>query len=192
MKGAPAAGRRPPGSPHALPPPPRAPTIAAIQRHVTAHYGLAVGDLTSARKARRATRARHIAMWLARALTHHGATAIGRAFGGRDHSTVTAAWRGLERRMAADAGLKAEVEALRVAILAAAHAPASDDPTSNPTLHQLVLAAFDQARIVEAELARWRSTNAALFAALEAGGHVEGQPAEGSAPPAPAGGPIDG
>ena len=189
MKGASIAGRRPSGSPHALPPPPRGPTIAAIQRHVAAHYGLAAGDLTSARKARRATRARHIAMWLARALTHHGATAIGRAFGGRDHSTVTAAWRGLERRMAADAGLKAEVEALRVAILAAGLAPAD---TADPTLQQLALAALDQARIVEAELARWRSTNAALFAALEARGHVEGQPAEGSAPPTPAGGPIDG
>ena len=189
MKVAPAAGRRPPGSPHALPPPPRAPTIAAIQRHVAAHYGLAVGDLTSACKERRATRARHIAMWLARALTHHGATAIGTAFGGRDHSTVAAAWRGLETRIAADAGLKEEVEALRVAILAAGLAQAD---AADPTLRQLALAALDQARIVEAELARWRSTNAALFAALEAGGHVEGPPAEGSAPSAPASGPIDG
>ena len=112
-------------------------------------------------------------MWLARALTHHGATTIGRAFGGRDHSTVTAAWRGLERRMAADAGLKTEVEALRVAILAAGLAQAD---TADPTLQQLALAALDQARIVEAAVAQWRSTNAALFAALEAGGHVDGQP----------------
>lgn len=54
------------GRPH----PPREPTITAIQRHVAAHDGLAVGDLTSTRKERRATRARHIAMWLARTLTH--------------------------------------------------------------------------------------------------------------------------
>ena len=156
---------------------------------MAAHYGLAAGDLTSARKARRATRARHIAMWLARALTRHGATAIGRAFGGRDHSTVAAAWRGLETRIAADAGLKEEVEALRVAILAAGLAQAD---AADPTLQQLALAALDQARIVEAELARWRSTNAALFAALEAGGHVDGQPAEGSAPPVLTTAPVDG
>ena len=173
------------GSPSA----PRAPTIAAIQRHVAAHYGLAAGDLTSACKERRATRARHIAMWLARALTRHGATTIGRAFGRRDHSTVAAAWRGLERRMAADAGLKAEVEALRVAILAAGRAQAD---AADPTLQQLALAAFDRARIAEAEIAQWRSANAALFAALEARGYVEGQVPEGGAPPEPAAGPIDG
>ena len=189
MNGGPFAGRQPPGSPRALPQAPCSPSIAAIQRHVAARYGLAVSDLTSARKERRATRARHIAMWLARALTHHGATTIGTAFGGRDHSTVAAAWRGLDRRMAADDGLKAEVEALRVAILAAARAPAD---AADPTLRQLALAAFDQARIVEAELARLRSTNAALFAALEARGRVPGQEPEGHAPPPPAGGPVDG
>ena len=165
------------GSPAA----PRAPTIAAIQRHVAARYGLTVGDLSSARKERRATRARHIAVWLARALTHHGPTSIGRAFGGRDHSTVAAAWRGLERRTAADAGLKAEVEALRVAILAAGRAQADADPT----LRQLALAAFDRARIAESAVAQWRSANAALFAALEARGYVAGDVPEGSVPPAP-------
>ena len=126
-------------------------------------------------------------MWLARALTCHGATTIGRAFGGRDHSTVAAAWRGLERRMAADAGLKAEVEALRVAILAAARAQA-DAP--DPTLRQLALAALDQARIAESAVARWRSANAALFAALEACGYAEGR--GGSRRTGCAGGPIDG
>ena len=189
MSGGPVTGRQPPGSPRALPQAPCSPSIAAIQRHVAARYGLAVGDLTSARKERHATRARHIAMWLARALTHHGATKIGTAFGGRDHSTVAAAWRGLERRMATDADLKEEVEALRVAILAAGCAQAD---TADPTLHQLALAVFDQARIAETEIARWRSANAALFAALEARGYVEGQEPEAHAPPAPASGPIDG
>ena len=171
MKGAPDAGRRPLSSPRALPKPPRAPSIAAIQRHATARYGLTVGDLTSARKERRATRARHIAMWLCRALTRHGATKIGTAFGGRDHSTVAAAWRGLEQRMAADAGLKAEVEALRVSILAGACAQAD---TAGPTLRNLALAALDQARIAETEVARCRATAADLLAALEASEHADG------------------
>ena len=165
-----------------------APTIAAIQRHVAAHYGLEINALTSASKERRATRARHIAMWLARALTRHGATQIGTAFGGRDHSTVAAAWRGMETRMAADAGLKAEVEVLRVAILAAAHPPADEDPT----LRHLALAALDQARIAEHAVAQWRSSAAALYAALEARGHVDGEPPEGIAPPSQADGSIDG
>ena len=166
---------------------PRAPSIAEIKRHVAARYTLTAGDLTSARKERRATRARHIAMWLARALTRHGATKIGTAFGGRDHSTVAAAWRGLEQRMAADPGLREEVGALRVAILAAGRAQADEDPT----LRQLAMAAFDRARIAETEVARWRSSVAALYAALEACGHMEGEPPEGSAPSARAAGPSE-
>ena len=90
--------------------------------------------------------------------------------------------------MAADAGLKAEVEALRVATLATGCAPANEDST----LRQLAPAAFDQAQIAENAVAQWRVSVAALYAALEAGGHVEGEVPEGSAPPAPTTAPIDG
>lgn len=71
---------------------------------------------------------------------------------------------------------------------AAGRAPAHADPT----LRHFALAAFDQARIAEHEVARWRAAAAALYAALEASGHVEGQTAEGSTPPVPAVGPVDG
>ena len=90
--------------------------------------------------------------------------------------------------MAADAGMKEEVEALRLSILAAARPPADEDPT----LRQLALAALDRTRIAEAEVARWRDAVAALYAALEAGGHVEVQAPEGSAPSAPGAGAVDG
>ena len=91
--------------------------------------------------------------------------------------------------MAADAGLKAEVESLRLAILAAGRAQAD---TADPTLRQLALAAFDRARIAEDAAAEWRTADAALFAALEARGYMEGDVPKWNAPPAPAGGPIDG
>ena len=181
------------GGPFAARPPlrsPRAPTItAAIQRHVAARDGLTVGDLTSARKERRATRARHIAMWLACVLTRHGATTIGAAFGGRDRSTMAAAWRGLERRLAAEVGLKEEADAPRVSILAAAQPPAH---AADPTLRQLARATLDRARIAEHAVARWRDSVAALFAALEARGHVEKDVPEAGVPPAPAAGRIEG
>ena len=62
------------------------------------------------------------------------------------------------RTAAAQAGgLKAEVEALRVAILAAGRAPADEDPT----LQHFALAAFDRARIAEDAVARWRDSVAA-------------------------------
>ena len=91
-------------------------------------------------------------------------------------------------RVAADAYLKAEVEALRVAILAAARAGRrhrSDAAADR-------LAAFERARIAEVEMARWRASVAALHAALEARGLVERQVVEGITQSASAGGPIDG
>ena len=82
-------------------------------------------------------------------------------------------------------GLKEDVEALRVSILAAGRVLTHADPT----LRHLALAALDQARIAETEFARWRAAAAVLYAALEARGHLEGQVPEGSAPLARADGP---
>ena len=86
--------------------------------------------------------------------------------------------------MAADAGLAAKVEALRVPILAAACARAD---AADPTQRRLA-----QARIAETEVARCRSMAAALYVALEADGHVAGDVPDGIAPPDPAASPIDG
>ena len=72
------------------------PTIAAILRHVAAHYGFRASDLISARKARDVTRARHVAMCLCRRLTPRPAAEIGRHFGNRDRKTVTNAWERTE------------------------------------------------------------------------------------------------
>ena len=74
--------------------------------------------------------------------------------------------------MAANAGLTAEVEALRVVILAAGREPAD---AADPTLWQLALAAFKQSRIAQDAVAR----------------AAEDVP-EGSAPPGPDAGQIDG
>ena len=101
---------------------------------------------------------------------------------------MAAAWRGLEKRLAADASLKAEVEALRVSILAAARVSANADPT----LRQLALAALDQVRIAETEVARCGYTPANLLAALEARGQATNYWRKAAHPRAPACGRIDG
>ena len=75
-----------------------------------------------------------------------------------------------------------EVEARRVAILAAVCARASGDPSCQT----LALAALNQARISETELARWRDSVASLYASLEAGEHEDGEAPERSTPPTPA------
>lgn len=140
------------------------PTIAAIQRLVAAHYGVTINDLVSARKARDVTRARHIALWLCRRLTPHTASMIGRQFGKRDRSTVASAWRRLEARTAADAELKAEVDALYAMIAASTIAPASvDSPVRNAAL-----ALRSEARALEDRVARLDALADTLMASVEA------------------------
>lgn len=64
------------------------PTIREIQEAVAARWGVTVLDMTSRRRLKVDIQPRHAAMWLARRLTEHSMTGIGRAFGGRDHATV--------------------------------------------------------------------------------------------------------
>ena len=62
------------------------------------------------------SRARKLAMYLAREMTDHSLPEIGRAFGGRDHSTVLSAIRGVARDVAHDPELAAHVDSLRRAV----------------------------------------------------------------------------
>ena len=52
-------------------------------------------------------------MYLARELTGESLPAIGRQFGGRDHTTVLHAWRRTSARLAADAASREAVDKLR-------------------------------------------------------------------------------
>ena len=72
-------------------------TIAQIQRAVAQHYGVSVLEICSARQTRAILMPRHVAMYLARHLTPHSLPAIARQFGGRDHTTVMAAVRKIDR-----------------------------------------------------------------------------------------------
>lgn len=63
-------------------------TIEQIQKTVAAYYNVRVSDLLSAKRDRKITLPRHIAMSIAKQLTSHSLPTIGDAFGGRDHTTV--------------------------------------------------------------------------------------------------------
>ena len=63
-------------------------TIESIQQRVAEFYGLRPSELNSRSNARRITRPRQVAMYLCKELTHHSLPEIGRAFGGKHHSTV--------------------------------------------------------------------------------------------------------
>ena len=78
-------------------------TIDNIQKTVAEYYKIRVSDLHSTRRSRSITRPRQVAMALAKELTSHSLPEIGKAFGGRDHTTVIHACRKVEELRESDA-----------------------------------------------------------------------------------------
>lgn len=87
-------------------------SIAEIQAAVGAHFGLTPGELLSTTRSARIAWPRQVAMYLARELTGESLPAIGRHFGGRDHTTVLHACRRASTRLAADEDARRAVEKL--------------------------------------------------------------------------------
>jgi chromosomal replication initiator protein len=77
-------------------------TVVQIQELTSKHFGLSREDLLSPSRARYLTWPRQLAMHLARELTHESLPAIGRLFGGRDHTTVLYACRRAQARLERD------------------------------------------------------------------------------------------
>ena len=63
-------------------------TIEAIQKYVANHYRLKVTDLKARNNAKSIALPRQIAMYLGKCLTKSSLPDIGKAFGGKHHSTV--------------------------------------------------------------------------------------------------------
>jgi hypothetical protein len=97
----------------ALVPPPRKPRIVEIQRATAARCGVPVSELLSERRGQRVSKARHLAMYLARELTLKSFPEIGYAFGGRDHSTVLHGVRRIEAKLPFDGELAADIAHIR-------------------------------------------------------------------------------
>jgi len=68
-------------------------TIENIQKTVAEYYKIRTSELLSSTRSRTIARPRQIAMALAKELTNHSLPEIGKAFGGRDHTTVLYATR---------------------------------------------------------------------------------------------------
>ena len=80
-------------------------TIEQIQKTVAAYYNVRVSDLLSAKRDRKITMPRHVAMSIAKELTSHSLPTIGDAFGGRDHTTVLHACKKIKALKASSASL---------------------------------------------------------------------------------------
>jgi chromosomal replication initiator protein len=86
-------------------------SVAQIQAAVAEAYSVELRDLTSSSRAARVVWPRQVAMYLAREHTSETLPAIGRHFGGRDHTTVIHACKRAATRLAQDAD---EFETVRV------------------------------------------------------------------------------
>jgi chromosomal replication initiator protein len=86
--------------------------IEVIQRKVAEHFDIRLADMTSRRRPENIAFPRQIAMFLARQMTDTSLSAIGEAFGGRDHGTVLHACRLVKDRMEVDANVRQVVSYL--------------------------------------------------------------------------------
>jgi chromosomal replication initiator protein len=91
-------------------------TIDDIQKKVCEHYGLKVADLHGERRSRHLARPRQVAMYLCKHLTTKSLPDIGRAFGGRDHTTVLHAVRKITELMSSDRHMAEDLELLKRAL----------------------------------------------------------------------------
>ncbi|WP_217922508.1 chromosomal replication initiator protein DnaA [Miltoncostaea oceani] len=87
-------------------------TIELIQSEVCRFYGVSLGDLNSHKRTRRIVHPRQVAMYLSRELTDTSLPQIGRAFGGRDHTTVMYAVQKVGAQLNSEGEVLTEVQNL--------------------------------------------------------------------------------
>jgi len=88
-------------------------TVAAILDATATQFGIGTDALLARDRTPAVTRARKVAMYLARELTGQSFPEIGRGFGGRDHSTVLHAVRSVSAEVRRDSELAGTVDNLR-------------------------------------------------------------------------------
>ena len=87
-------------------------TIDHIQRKVGDFFGVKLSDLRAKNRTKTVAFPRQIAMYLARQLTHASLAEIGRAFGGKDHTTVLHAVEKVQTLVQDDVKLKKTIDTL--------------------------------------------------------------------------------
>ena len=87
-------------------------TIEQIQRKVGEFFGLKLSDLKAKTRTRAVAFPRQIAMYLSRQLTHASLSEVGRAFGGKDHTTVLHAVDKVQTLLQEDPKLRKTIDVL--------------------------------------------------------------------------------
>lgn len=91
-------------------------SMADVKAAVVQRYQLHSIDMVSARKSFAVSHPRQLSMYLCKQLTPKSLPEIGRAHGGRDHTTVIHAVRQVERRRTSDPDLNRAIVELSTAL----------------------------------------------------------------------------
>jgi chromosomal replication initiator protein len=84
-------------------------TIEQIQRAVASNYRITLGELVTKSNARQYSLPRQVAMYLCKQMTKHSFPEIGRAFGGKHHTTVMHSVDKIETLVSTDSALRKRV-----------------------------------------------------------------------------------
>ncbi len=87
-------------------------TIDKIKRTVAKYYSISIKDMDSAKRTRNLAFPRQIAMYMSKELTDNSLPQIGKAFGGKDHTTVLHAVKKISAAVEKDEDLKDTVDYL--------------------------------------------------------------------------------
>ena len=87
-------------------------SIDQIQRKVCDFFGIKISDLKAQNRTKAVAFPRQIAMYLSRQLTHASLSEVGRAFGGKDHTTVLHAVDKIQNLLQEDPKLRKVVDGL--------------------------------------------------------------------------------
>lgn len=79
-------------------------------------YDVDYADIISARRTAEVMRPRQVSYYLARMMTHRTLPEIGRAMGGRDHTTVLSGFRKIEHLVKTDESLAEEIRIIRASL----------------------------------------------------------------------------
>ena len=92
-------------------------SIEMIQKNVSEFYGVNIADLKTSRRQKHLVLPRQVAMYLTRKLTRHSLPEIGKAFGGKDHTTVMHSCKKIDQDIHSDAQLRKSIEQLTTVLM---------------------------------------------------------------------------
>ena len=90
----------------------RSVTIPAIQKAVCRYYGISQADMVGRKRKQEIVFPRHVAMYLSQELTDNSLPKIGKAFGGKDHTTVIHAAAKIKKMMGSEKEVYAQIQHL--------------------------------------------------------------------------------